>query len=66
MDHHNTNIIQVLNDYMHVIMEHDDDDQFEKLSNKFNGCNITKCKSCLGSYRQNAMSKCDQDLVDIV
>eukprot|EP01084_Bolivina_argentea_P142513 250367_1 len=42
-------ILQILNDYLHLMQQHDDDEQFEYTVNQFIECDINNCTS----FRRN-------------
>eukprot|EP01084_Bolivina_argentea_P055304 101403_1 len=50
------NILQVLNNYIHLLNNHDNDKQFEEIVNKFNDCNIKKCKAFRRNNRNRNVS----------
>eukprot|EP01084_Bolivina_argentea_P088680 160092_1 len=64
-------ILEILNDYIHTIIYHNDDNQFESIAHQCNNCNIESCKYFPRIYRRKYMESLTQtheeeDLLDIV
>eukprot|EP01084_Bolivina_argentea_P253001 424867_1 len=59
-------ILCMVNDYLHVMHQHNDDEQFEGIVNRLGGCNIAQCNRLKRNYRNrtwtcNEMKNMDFD-----
>eukprot|EP01084_Bolivina_argentea_P273266 465436_1 len=45
------NILEILNDYLHLLHQHDGDEEFEMMTNMLSQCNIKTCVAIRRNYR---------------
>ena len=54
----NLNILEILNDFLHLIAYHNTDDEFEFISNKLEFCDINKCAKFMRNQRDRNKTNC--------
>eukprot|EP01084_Bolivina_argentea_P227507 384217_1 len=62
----NTNILQILNDYIHTLQEHNDDKQFDGIVSQQEPCNIENCQIFRNNYRHREIETEMKDIANIV
>eukprot|EP01084_Bolivina_argentea_P056536 103453_1 len=61
LDYNNMNVTSLIDDYIHLMEEHGEDEQFEHVIHSLGQCNISKCNKFQRNYRDKTTTRTTND-----